>query len=67
MTLCENCLDTVENPVRLPVGFEKGPQRDPFHITRTLCETCANAVQEGRWDVVHEMYSVERKVTREQD
>lgn len=40
ITLCSNCL-TVGHTGDVPVGHEKGSQRDPYHDTVSLCEECA--------------------------
>jgi hypothetical protein len=62
--LCMNCL--TYGPVRnVPVGFEKGHQRDPYQEKLPLCLTCETALTNGRFDVLHERYSDERNISRE--
>lgn len=43
--LCENCLDEVprtEQP--FPIGYDRGPQRDPYRVTIDLCAPCRSAL-----------------------
>jgi hypothetical protein len=64
--LCANCLCTGDastvKPV--PVGPEKGSQRDPYRDSLDLCEPCSTALLSGNLGVFAGRYSHERTVSR---
>lgn len=65
MVLCENCLETVETPVRkFPIGHDFGSQRDPERHELTLCTTCAEALTTHNLGLFAERYSSERRIDR---
>lgn len=45
MKLCDNCLDVVPESTRpFPLGHARGSQRDPYDVSVTLCEPCADCL-----------------------
>lgn len=61
MSVCSNCLNNGASPV--PVGPEKGGQRDPYRDTVDLCLTCKNALLSGDFTVLHHRYTDQRTIT----
>jgi hypothetical protein len=62
--LCLNCLELGAVPV--PVGNEKGSQRDPYREVLPLCGPCRDSLIEGNLGMFHARHRVERSVIREQ-
>ena len=56
IVLCLNCLDSSQ-PVRaIPVGHDKGGQRDSYRETVDLCDLCSNALVKGDFKTLVRRY-----------
>lgn len=62
--LCINCMEYTECR-KVPVGQEKGTQRDPYHDTLTLCEPCGDALETPDLAMFHDRYVTAREISRE--
>jgi hypothetical protein len=63
ISLCLNCLARGK-VTAVPVGQEKGSQRDPYRETLSLCETCGQALVLGDFAALHARYQSETTVNR---
>lgn len=62
--LCINCMEYTECR-EVPVGHEKGSQRDPYRDTIVLCEPCGGALETPDLATFHSRYVPARELTRE--
>ncbi len=63
MILCLNCLETGAKGV--PVGRDKGTQRDPYRESVPLCEPCTTALLAGDFVTLAERNRRERVIKAE--
>ena len=61
LSLCLNCLEATA-VVDVPVGPDKGTQRDPYRDTLSLCPTCSGALLDGDFAQLAERHTAERTV-----
>lgn len=62
MRLCNNCLDSSDSVRAVPVGPDKGSQRDPYRETLDLCPLCRDALISGDLSSFHDFYCSERTI-----
>lgn len=63
ISLCLNCLQ--RGDVKdVPVGPDRGSQRDPYRVTLSLCPTCEAALVEGDFATLHRLYQPTATVER---
>lgn len=62
LDLCLNCLEPGAQPI--PIGHDKGSQRDPYRETLPLCSACEGALLEGRMETFHSRFAISRTVVR---
>lgn len=60
LSLCNNCLKVDAESV--PIGHDKGGQRDPYRDIVWLCPECSAALHAGDFATLHERYESERTV-----
>jgi hypothetical protein len=62
--LCTNCMDygCISG---VPVGHERGHQRDPYREQILLCSACAGALIRGSLRIFHERYVSSNTVSRD--